>query len=69
MNNWQTWVKGLAAAVVSAVANAVIMVIADPLTFSPSAAGGWKKLGTLALVNGIVGAAMYLKQSPITPLK
>ncbi len=62
---WQVWVKGLVAAVVSSAANSISVLIADPSHFNPEAASGFKNLGLIALVSAIVGAAMYLKQSPV----
>lgn len=62
--SWQVWLKGLAAAIVSSAANTVSVLIADPMHFNPGVAG-WRNLGVVALVSAIVGAAMYLKQSPV----
>ena len=62
--NWRIWLKGLIAAVVASAANSVSALIADPEHFNPSLAG-WKNLGVVALVSAIVGAALYLKQSPV----
>lgn len=62
--NWEVWLKGLIAAIVSSAANTVSVLIADPSHFSPGVAG-WKNLGVVALVSAIVGAALYLKQSPV----
>lgn len=63
--NWKLWLKGLVAAVVASAANSISVLIADPRHFNPSEAGGWRNLGTVAVVSAIVGAAMYLKQSPV----
>ncbi|MDE3178917.1 MAG: hypothetical protein KGM47_10110 [Acidobacteriota bacterium] len=62
---WQVWLKGLAAAVISSAANSVSVLLADPSHFSPGAAGGFRNLGIIALISAIVGAALYLKQSPV----
>lgn len=64
MTNWNIWLKGLVAAVVSTAANSVSVLIADPEHFNPGIAG-WRNLGLVALVSAIVGAALYLKQSPV----
>lgn len=64
MTNWKIWLKGLIAAVVSTAASSVSVLIADPKHFSPGIAG-WRNLGLVALVSAIVGAALYLKQSPV----
>lgn len=59
------WLKGLLAASIGAVSNSVILVIADPITFSPAAAGGLKHLATVAVTSAVLAMAMYLKQSPL----
>jgi len=41
------------------------VVVADPLHFSPAEAGGLRKLGVVIAVSAVVGAALYLKQSPV----
>lgn len=64
MKSLTTWLKGLIAAIVSATANAVVLTISDPQHFNPGRAG-WHDLGTVLIVSGIVGAALYLKQSPV----
>lgn len=61
--NWQTWIRGLASAMIGAAANSVTVVIVAPETFN--LAEGLPKLGSVALVSAIVAAAMYLKQSPL----
>jgi hypothetical protein len=61
--NWQVWLKGLVSAVVGGAANAVILMVADPLTFN--LAEGLPKLEMVAIVSALVSAAMYLKQSPL----
>ncbi|HLI30100.1 MAG TPA: hypothetical protein VKV79_03240 [Terriglobia bacterium] len=63
--NWRIWLKGLIAAVVSSAANSISVLIADPHHFNPGAVGGFRNLGLVALVSAIVGAALYLKQSPV----
>ncbi len=63
--NASIWLKGLAAAVISSAANSICVLIADPQHFSPQQVDGIKHLGMVALVSAIVGAAMYLKQSPM----
>lgn len=59
---WQHWLKGLLAAFVSGAANAVSMMIVDPEHFN---FGQFGNLGEVALISGLIGAAMYLKQSPV----
>ncbi len=65
MRNLEIWVKGLAAAVISSAANSISVLIADPMRFDPSQTGGLHRLGLVAFVSAVVGAAMYLKQSPV----
>ncbi|MGH9358210.1 MAG: hypothetical protein ACRD4Q_00035 [Candidatus Acidiferrales bacterium] len=63
--NLHAWLKGLMAAVISSAANSISVLVADPQHFNPGAAGGFRNLGLVALVSAIVGAALYLKQSPV----
>lgn len=63
--DWRLWLKGLIAAVISSAANSISVLVADPQHFNPGAAGGMRNLGIVALVSAIVGAALYLKQSPM----
>jgi hypothetical protein len=64
MKSLEIWAKGLIAAIVSAASNSVVMAIADPTHFNPSKAG-WHDLGVLVVASATVGAALYLKQSPV----
>jgi hypothetical protein len=57
---WTVWLKGLIAAIISGVSSAVVVVIVDPHTF-----GEWEKLGKIALAQAALGAAAYLKRSPL----
>jgi hypothetical protein len=57
------WLKGLLSAVIGGAANAVVLMIADPLTFNLQ--DGLPKLQTVIIVSAIVSAAMYLKASPL----
>ena len=61
--NWKLWLKGLISAVIGGAANAITLVIVDPLNYNLQE--GFQKLATVAIVSAIVAAAMYLKQSPI----
>ena len=63
--NWRLWLKGLIAAVISSASNSICVLIADPQHFIPGTVGGFRNLGVVALVSAIVGAALYLKQSPV----
>ncbi len=65
LRDWKVWLKGLVAAAISSSSNAIAVVVADPMHFSPAEVGGFRKLGVVVLVSAIVGAALYLKQSPV----
>jgi hypothetical protein len=56
------WLKGLIAAIISGVSGAVLVVIGDAATGTTL---DWKRVGTVAVIAAVVGAAGYLKQSPI----
>ena len=59
------WLHGLGAALVGGGANAVTVIVLDPLKFNLQ--DGWKNLLTAVIVSSIVSAALYLKQSPLPP--
>jgi len=61
-----TWLKGLLAAVITGTSNAFLAAMVSPETFNTTPAG-LKKLGWMLLLSGAVGAATYLKQSPVPP--
>ena len=61
--NWKLWGRGLLAAILSAIANSVTVIIVDPTTFNLFQ-GGAAKLGQVALVAALVGAALYMKEHP-----
>ncbi len=63
MNNWKHWLKGLTAAAIGGAANSVTVVIVDPISFDPAIHG--RKLLMVALISGLISAALYLKQSPL----
>ena len=63
MNNWKTWLKGLISAIIGGAASSVTVMAIDPMQFNVNE--GLTKLGTVALVNTIIAAALYLKQSPL----
>lgn len=58
MKNWRVWMKGLAAAFVSAAATAVAGAAVTKLH-------DLRTMGVMTLAAGIAGAALYLKQSPL----
>ncbi len=71
MKSWEIWLKGLAAAAISGAANGVTTGFAaigiDPGHFNLDA--GFKHTvylgGISAALSAILGAAFYLKQSPL----
>lgn len=63
MNKFLRWSKGLLSAVIHSVASTVVVVVVDPQTFNLDE--GLNKLATVALVSGILGAASYLKDTPM----
>jgi hypothetical protein len=62
-NNIRLWIRGLIAAVIAGASNAVTVMVVDPLQFNLD--GGLGKVGKVALVSALVGAALYLKQHPV----
>ena len=73
MLNLQIWLKGLLAAVIAGAANGVITGFAavgiDPVHFNLRAGAGLGSTmaiaGISALMSALIGAAAYLKQSPL----
>lgn len=61
----KAWMHGLVAAVISAGANSITLIVIDPLKFNLQE--GWKNLLTAVVVSSILSAAFYLKQSPLPP--
>jgi hypothetical protein len=59
------WLRGLVAAVINGFASGVVLIIADPLEFN--LLEGRSKLLATSAVLGLLGAANYLKQSPVPP--
>ena len=66
MKSIRNWIHGLVAAVVSGAANSITVAVVDPETFNIET--GLDKMLTVAAVAAIMGAAAYLKQSPL-PIK
>lgn len=62
--NWRPWLNGLIGAIIAGVAGAVISAGADIIIGD---AINWKKLGTVAVIAGLLAGAAYLKQSPLPP--
>ena len=61
--NSRAWLEGLVAALIGGGANAVTVIVVDPLAFNLGE--GLPKLLQVVAVGAIVAAAAYLKQSPI----
>jgi len=57
------WIEGLLAALIGGAANAVTVIVVDPLNFNLGE--GLPKLLQVLTVGAIVAAAAFLKQSPI----
>jgi len=57
------WLKGLLSAIIGGAANAVTLVIVDPQNFNLDQ--GKTQLAMICIVQALVSAAMYLKQSPL----
>ena len=57
------WLRGLVAAAVAGGSNAITVMIVEPQHFN--ATDGLARVGKVALVSAIVGAALYLKQHPV----
>jgi hypothetical protein len=64
MDDVRIWIKGLMAAVIHGAAITVTAVIVDPSAFA-STRSGLGRLGVVAGISAIFGAAGYLAQSPI----
>ncbi len=74
MSSWKVWLKGLIAAAISGGANGLTTGFTamgvDPEHFNLRSRGIGNTLllaGTSALMASILGAAAYLKQSPVPP--
>lgn len=63
LTDWRHWAKSLLAAAISSSANSISVMIVDPTNFNFDQ--GASKLLKVAIVSGIVGIALYLKQSPL----
>ena len=67
MNTTRVWIEGLVAALIGGAANAVTVIVVDPLNFNLG--DGLGKLLQVVAVGGLVAAAAFLKQSPIPATK
>lgn len=59
----KTWLKGLLSAAIGGAANAITVMVIDPMQFNVT--DGLHKLLVVAGVSALVSAAMYLKSSPL----
>lgn len=59
------WLRGLAAAAVGGAANSAAAMFVDSQKFNLRSFEGLQSIGWLALSGAIIGAVLYLKQSPI----
>jgi hypothetical protein len=62
---WRTWLHGLLGAFIQSGATAVSVMVIDPQKFNLGE--GLANIGKLMLVSGLIGAALYLKSSPVPP--
>lgn len=62
---WRTWLHGLLGAFIQSGATAVSVMVIDPQKFNLNE--GLANIGKLVIVSGIIGAALYLKSSPVPP--
>lgn len=65
MKNIKNWIYGLFSAAIGAAANAIPLMIVDPITFNIEK--GLSKVITVACVSAGVAVCFYLKQSPLPP--
>ena len=57
--NWRIWLKGLVSAVISGGATGIAAALSAPQPY------GFKNYFIVMFTAGVVGAALYLKQSPM----
>lgn len=57
------WIKGLLAALINGFASGIVVSVADPMKFNFG--DGLKPLLSVSAILGVMGAANYLKQSPL----
>lgn len=62
MTDAVTWIKGLVASIISAVSTAVL---ATGISSSAGNSMNWGQIGSIAASAAVVGACLYLKQSPV----
>lgn len=62
MTDWKKWGRGLLGAAINTAVTSVSLVAIDPVAFNLH--DGLLKLGKAAVVSGLIGAILYLKQHP-----
>lgn len=67
LKNPSVWIHGLISALIGGAATSISTIVVAPEQFN--LAGGLANVGKVALVSGIVAAAMYLKQSPLPQIE
>lgn len=63
MKNWRNWLRGLIGAFIQAAATSISTIVVAPSTFNLQE--GLGNVGAVALVSGIVGAALFLQKKPL----
>lgn len=63
LNNYRMWIKGIVAATIGGAANAVTVIIVDPVAFNLQE--GLDKVATVAVVSAVFSVALYLQKSPL----
>ena len=66
MKSWKNWIRGLIGAFIQGGATTVSTMIVDPDTFNIQE--GLTNVGIIALVSGLVGAALFLQKKPLPGL-
>ncbi len=62
---WDKWLQGLIAAFVTGISNGFTATMVDPAAFNFSDVAGVKKVATMAVVSGLIGFFLFLKQHPV----
>ncbi len=63
VKNIGKWLRGLVGAFIQSASATVSVMLVDPETFNIET--GLGKVGTVALVSGVVGAALFLNKRPL----
>ena len=62
---WQQWLKGVVAGFIQGAAGSLTTTLVAPTQFNFTTVVGFEHVLVLAGVNGLLGMALYLKQSPV----